>query len=257
VRRALFALALGLALGLLAVPAPGSALAAQAVSVSAAFAPERLGAPTAVTFGFEVHAVNIENAFGFKIPSPLTGIDFHYPADLGLGTSGLGLATCNEAALQIHGPSACPANSIMGSGGALAEFQVSPEVEEETAQIALVAGPSPNGYLNMLISATGVYPVAARIIMSTLLEPGQLKIIVPLVPGVVEGPDVAVIRAHVTIGGNLTYYRRSHGKKIAYRPQGILLPRSCPKGGFHFTGTFTFLDASHVNAQTVVKCPRR
>ena len=118
-----------------------------------------------------------------------------------------------------------------------------------------MAGPSQNGYLKLLISASGAYPVAARIVMSTLLLPGQLQINVPLVAGLPEGPDVAVVRVNVTIGGNLTYYERSHGKKVAYRLQGILLPRRCPAGGFRFRANFSFLDGSHAQSQTVVRCP--
>jgi hypothetical protein len=59
----------------------------------------------------------------------------------------------------------------------------------------------------------------------------------------------------VTIGGNLTYYERSHGKRVAYRPQGILLPKRCPRGGFRFHADFSFLDGTRSEAQTVVKCP--
>jgi hypothetical protein len=228
-----------------------SAFSTQITSISAGFSPLRLGSPTALSLGFDVRTPD------GSLPSALTGLVFHYPTDLGIGTSGLGLTTCTLSKLSLDGPKACPPNSIMGRGIALAEFQVSPEVSEENAEIALVAGPSQNGYLKLLISATGAYPVAARIVMSTLLLPGQLQISVPLVEGLPEGPDVAVVRVNVTIGGKLTYYGRSHGKKVAYRPQGILLPKRCPPGGFRFHTGFSFLDGTRSEAQTVVKCPRR
>lgn len=241
---------LGVSLALWVSLGAASAAAKQLTSISAGFSPLRLGSHTALSLGFDVR-----NAGG-GLPAALTGIDFHYPADLGIGTSGLGLATCTQAKLSMDGPKACPPNSIMGRGSALAQFQVSPEISEESAEIALVAGPSQNGYLKLLISASGAYPVAARIVMSTLLLPGQLQISVPLVEGLPEGPDVAVVRVKVTIGGKLTYYERSHGKKVAYRPQGILLPKRCPRGGFRFRAGFSFLDGTHSEAQTVVKCPR-
>jgi hypothetical protein len=79
---------------------------------------------------------------------------------------------------------------------------------------------------------------------------------VPLVPGVPEGPDVAVVKVRVRIGGNLVYYRRAHGRKVAYRPQGVRLPPHCPKGGFRFNASFSFVDGSSAQAQTVVPCPR-
>jgi hypothetical protein len=242
---ALAAIALG------ALSAPAVAGAQQIASISAGFSPYRLGAHTAVSLGFAIRAAD------GGLPSALTGIVFRYPSQIGLATNGLGLAACDPSTLSQDGPKACPRDSIMGRGSALAKFQVSPEIQEEEGMIALVAGPSQNGYLNMLISATGVFPVAARVVMSTLLLPGRLKIAVPLVPGVPEGPDVAVAKVNVTIGGNLVYYKRVHGRRVAYRPQGVTLPRRCPKGGFHFSATFSFLDGSSAQAQTVLRCPRR
>lgn len=227
-----------------AAGAPG----VQTASITAALSPGRLGQPSALSLGFEIERT------GGGLPSPLTAIDFHYPAQLGLATSGLGVASCAPRALSLKGPKACPPNSIMGYGSALARFQVSPEVSEESAAIALVAGPSQGGYLKLLISATGTYPVAARIVMSTVLLPGHLRVSVPLVPGIPEGPDVAVVRVRATIGGHLTYYRRAHGRTIVYHPPGILLPRHCPRGGFRFWATFSFQDGSSAEARTAVPC---
>lgn len=245
---ALVPLIAALAVGALS---PADAGAQQLASISAGFAPYRLGAHTAVSLAFRIRAAD------GGLPSALTGIVFRYPHQLGLGANELGQTSCNPSTLQSDGPKACPRNSIMGRGSATVQFKLSPEISEEQARIALVAGPSQNGYVNMLISATGIYPVAAREVMPTLLLPGRLQIDVPLVPSVPEGPDVAVASANVTIGGNLVYYRRSHGRKIAYRPQGVLLPKRCPHGGFRFEATFSFLDGSTATAQTVLKCPRR
>lgn len=44
-----------------------------------------------------------------------------------------------------------------------------------------------------------------------------------------EGGYVTVVQAHVTIGGELTYYEHVRGRAIAYRPRGVELPRRCPK----------------------------
>jgi hypothetical protein len=230
--------------------APATARAEQLARISAGFSPLRLGEHTTVSLGFDIRTSD------GSLPSALTGIVFRYPPQLGLATSGLGVASCDPGKLAYYGPKACPQNSIMGSGSALARFQVSPEISEETASIALVAGPERQGYVQLLISATGTYPVAARIVMRALLLPGRLKFSVPLVPGIPEGPDVAVVRVKATLGGRLTYYERSNGRRIAYRPQGVKLPRSCPRGGFRFSATFSFLDGTQAQARTVVPCPR-
>lgn len=233
-----------------ALAAPAPAYSQQLVSISAGFYPLRLGAHTTVSLGFDIRTAD------GSLPSALTGIVFHYPPQLGLATSGLGEASCNPRKLAYYGPRACPANSIMGAGRALAKFQVSPEISEEAASIALVAGPEQHGYVQMLISATGTYPVAARIVMRALLLPGRLQFSVPLVPGIPEGPDVAVVSVKAVLGGKLTYYERRHGKRIAYHPPGVKLPRRCPHGGFRFSATFSFLDGTQAQARTVVPCPR-
>jgi len=229
---------------------PGTASAAQTASISTAFTPLRLGAPSTVSLGFEI------KAGAGQVPPPLTGVDFHYPSDLGIATSGLGTASCQVAELEAHGPSICPPNSRMGSGSAFVEIPVGGEVRTETASIGLVAGPSENGFVKLLVSATGLSPVAARIVMPSLLLAGDLKLTVPLVESLPGAPDVSVVRVHVTLGGNLTYYETRHGKRVAYRPRSIVLPKRCPRGGFQFSATFDFQDGTQAEARKTVACPK-
>jgi hypothetical protein len=229
---------------------PGTASAAQSASISTVFTPLRLGAPTTVSLGFQI------SAGPGQVPSPLTGVDFHYPSNLGIATSGLGTASCAVAELEAHGPSICPPNSRMGSGSAFVEIPVGGEVRTETASIGLVAGPSENGFIKLLVSATGLSPVAARIVMPSLLLAGDLKLTVPLVESLPGAPDVSVVRVRVTLGGNLTYYERRHGKMVPYRPRSVVLPKTCPRGGFRFSATFSFLDGSVAGATRTVGCPR-
>ncbi len=228
-----------------------SAAATPDARMSAAFSPERLGAPTALSVGLSLAGA------GAQPPAPIGGIDIHYPQNLGLITSNLGLASCPPEALEIEGPSTCPANSRMGAGSALVEFQVQHETRDEQVRLALVAGPSPDGRLHILISATGEYPVFASIVMSAVVLPDELQVTVPPIPGLPEGPDVSLISMHVTIGGNLTYYEHAHGRTIAYRPRGISLPPSCPRGGFRFATSLSFLDGTRSSVGATVACPPR
>ncbi len=233
---------------LLALGLPAAASAKQLAQIEAGFSPYELGRPTALSLGFQIEAV------GGGLPSALTAITFRYPRKLGLASTELGLAHCNPKTLRVRGPRACPGNSLMGRGSALAKFQIGPEVDEEAASIALIAGPSAHGYIQMLISATGAYPVSERIVMPTILYPGRLQITVPRIESIPEGPDIAVTEAHVSIGGHLTYHERRHGHLHAFHPKGILLPRRCPKAGFPFSATFSFTDGTTAQAQTVVPC---
>jgi hypothetical protein len=236
---------------------PATAHAAQSVSLSAMFTPERLGVSTTLGIGFRIAAP------AHRVPSPLTGVDLRYPANLGIALSGLGLATCSAQTLEAFGPVACPANSLMGYGIALAEVAVGPEIIRETARITVVRAPTQNGHLALLVHANGGGPVNAQIVFPAVLlasSPpfgGRLHMNVPLVPSIPGAPDVAVVQVSSTLGPrNITYYERVHGRTVGYTPKGILLPSSCPRGGFPFAARFSFQDGSHAAAHTAVPCPR-
>jgi hypothetical protein len=136
------------------------------------------------------------------------------------------------------------------------EIPVGGEVRTETASLALVAGPSPDGYVRLLVAATGLSPVIARIVIPSLLQTGEFELAVPLVESLPGAADVSVVQANLIIGGNITYYEPVHGKNVAYRPEGIGIPRSCPRGGFRFSADFSFLDGGHATARTTVACPK-
>jgi hypothetical protein len=229
---------------------PAVALATPTATMTAAFSPERLGAPTTITASVQIF-------WSERRPPVLTGAQLAYPRNLGFATSGLGLAACDPALLEENGPEACPANSHMGGGSALVEVPIGGYLNRETVQLTVLAGPSPNGYLHLLVSAVGASPVAALVVLYAELLPGRLSITVPPIPTLPEGPHVALVAMHLKLGGHLTYYERVHGKNVAYHPTGIGLPRRCPRGGFPFGATFAFLDGRHASAHTRVPCPHK
>jgi hypothetical protein len=233
------------------------AQAAPSVSLTATLTPERLGHGTTLGFGFDVATQP------GHVPPPLTQLSVLYPANIGIALSGVGIATCTAVTLEIFGPEGCPPDSRMGFGSALAEIPIGPEIIQENGEISVVRAPTENGHFAILVYAKGVRPVDARIVFPGLLlgapSPfgGLIRMAVPLVPSVPEAPDVAVVHVQTTIGpDHLTYYERVHGKLVAYNPQGILLPNRCPRGGFQFGATFSFLDGSRASAHTAVPCPR-
>lgn len=229
---------------------PSGAHAAATARMTAGFTPNRLGAPTTISAGFRL-------TWSERRPPVLTAVRLEYPHNLGFATSGLGLAPCDPAILEENGPEACPPNSRMGGGSALVEVPIGGLLYQENTQLTLLAGPSANGYLQLLVSAVGATPVAALVVLSAELLPGRLAITVPPIPTLPEGPYVALVAMHLTLGGHLTYYERVHGRNVAYHPAGIGLPRSCPAGGFPFAASFAFLDGRHANARTKVACPRK
>jgi hypothetical protein len=247
----LLALAATLSIGL-ATPTQ----ATQATKLTVSLTPETLGAGTTIDFGFQIAAAN------GRVPPPLVALDLRYPANIGLITSGLGLATCEPATLEALGPIACPPDSLMGFGNALVEIPFGPEVITEPAQITIWMGPIAEGYLQLLFYANGSAPVSAQLIFRSLLREapppygGSLDTSIPIVPTLPEGPDAAVVQMHSTLGPkHITYYTYSHGRTIAYQPIGLRLPQTCPRGGFPFQATFTFIDHTHAHARTSVPCP--
>jgi hypothetical protein len=242
-------LALVLAAALSAVQTTGAG-AAQTAKINARFRPERLGAATTVSLGFQLPPRD-GNA-----PAALSSMQLVYPPDLGLATSGLGLTSCSPTELEAVGGEACPANSRMGYGSAVVELPLKIETVKEHISLEVFAAPSPDGYLHVLVYASGTFPVYAQVLLSGVLLRGQLNVVVPPIPSFPEAPYVVMTQMQLTLGGNLTYYERSAGKLIAYHPPGVGLPTRCPRGGFPFAATFGFIGGAHASARTSVPCPK-
>jgi hypothetical protein len=228
----------------------------QQIKFTVALTPERLGAPTTIHFNFRIAGPR------GSVPPPLTGVDLLYPVNLGLINSGLGLATCAPAALELLGPVACPRDSLMGHGTALVEIPIGPETIRETGDITTWLAPVQNGHLALLFYAEGQTPVSAQLIFtSQILEAplpygGSLDTIIPPIPGLPDGPYVAVVQMNATLGSQgITYYTYAHGHRISYHPDGLRLPHACPHGGFPFAATFEFADGTRSSAHTRVACP--
>ena len=155
-----------------------------------------------------------------------------------------------------------PTNSLMGHGTALAEIPIGPEILDETAQITIVRTIEHNGHLALLIYAEGQTPVDAEIVFPGLILPasppfgGRLRMGVPLIPSLAEGPNVAIVQFQSTLGPlHLHYTERAHGRTVRYEPKAIPLPDHCPQGGFAFVAKFRFMDGSNAIARTAVPCP--
>jgi hypothetical protein len=239
--------------------APG---AAQAVTIDASlhasFSPNRLNAPTTITFGFDLRTSE------GTAPPPLTSMDLQMPAGVDYTSTTLGLAVCKPAALLAKGLAGCSPNSRLGYGSAVVEVPFGTGAGHEIPEIQALAGPSPHGNLVVLFYANGESPVYAQLAFSGEVLPdkgrfgSQLAATIPLVTSVPGGPDVSITSVQTTIGpSHLTYYKRVHGRRVAYHPRGVSVPSRCPAGGFPFAAAFTFLDGSHATATTAVACPPR
>jgi hypothetical protein len=233
------------------------ARAAQSVELDPSFTPYRLGAPATIDLGLQIRAP------AGQIPSALREVEVRYPRNLGFALSGLGLDVCAPAMLEAAGAGGCPADSIMGRGSATAELRFGSELVTENASISIARAPDQEGHIALLLYVTGPSPVNTQILSPAQLLPtsppfgGRLNMQLPLVPSVPGAPDVAIVALDVTLGPQgLTYYERAEGATLAYTPKGILLPKTCPRGGFPFAATLSFLDGSHPQARATLPCPR-
>jgi len=232
-------------------------LPAHSVKLTATLSPERLGAATTIRIGFRVSTP------AGRAPSPVTAVGLSLPTGLSIATSDLGLETCEPAKLESEGLAGCPVDSLMGRGSAAAEVPFGSGFVTENAPMSLFSGPLRDGHPQLVFFAEGEYPVLASIVFAALLLPahapfgGTLTAALPLVPSVRDGPDLALVRLQTTIGAKgIVYIERHKGKTISFRPRGIVLPQSCPRGGFRFAAQLSFQDATSAGATTAVPCPR-
>jgi hypothetical protein len=230
--------------------------AAQPVDLQVALRPEHLGAGTTMDFRFEIVTPP------GRVPPPLTAVEFRYPANFGLLTSGLGLATCTTTTLEELGPEGCPAEAQMGFGSAVVEIPVGPEIVRETGNLTAWMAPPQEGHIALSFYAEGTTPILAQLIFPGVVlaaaQPfgGRLHTHIPIIPTLPEAPNAAVVRLRATIGPlDVTYYRHAGGRTLGYQPNGIVLPRTCPRGGFPFEAAFSFLDGSRSAAHTSIPCP--
>jgi len=209
---------------------PHMAASTPTASLSASFEPERLGGRTTLRFGFQIAGP------GGQVPPALTAVSLSYPESLGIAFSRLGLVTCTTAQLEASGVSGCPEDSIMGFGSATAEISLGADLVGEPVPLTILRAPDEEGHISLLFDAVDV----------------------PLIPSLPGAPDVAIVRLRATLGpSGVIYFKPLEGRTIVYQPPGLLLPDSCPKGGFPFAAQFSFVDGSHASARSVEACPAR
>jgi hypothetical protein len=235
-----------------------SALAVPRVTLHAGFNPERLGHSTTLNLRIQV-APGSE-----PIPPPLVHAQLRYPAGLDVQLSGLGIEACTAATLETMGITACPPDSVMGEGRAIAEFLIAHNIVREVASLTAVRTNEQEGHLTMLLYVYDETAVSAQLILTSQLLPaggpfaGLVSIQIPLVQSLPGTPDLSVAEIQLGLGPEtLTYSEKVAGKVVHYIPEGIALPKRCPRGGFPFAVTLGFADGTTARAFNAVPCPAR
>jgi hypothetical protein len=225
-----------------------SADAATAVGLNASFAPNRLGADTALTLSLRF------SGGSEGVPSPLNTLALRLPA--GLGVELRGPSTCSRARLRRRGAAGCPAAALLGRGRARLEVHAgSQTIPEQAALWAFRGPPGAGGAATLEIFGVGSTPLDERTISSGVVHGdsvpfgSRLTVTVPPIPTVALEPNASFDSLSLTLG--------SVGRTPRARAAGprILVPRRCPTGGFPFAVAAVFADGSRARAATAVRCP--
>jgi len=221
----------------------------------AAFTPDKLGSPTNVS-----GEAKIVSDIPGEIPTPIVGTTLEGPAGLTLDLKGTG--TCTEAILLSQaGPEGCPKNSIAGFGGGTGALRLGTQIIEEPFTLDFFLGDNHPNHTVLLIYLNAVSPVSVQIVFTAVIEKEPppyglgFHVNIPLIPG---ASDATALSVHISIGApNVFYYTKVHGKRKRLHVKGIVLPKTCPKGGFPAKTVLNFQDGTNSENKFTIPCPKK
>jgi hypothetical protein len=232
------------------------AWATETLTTHVSFSPDKLGAPTNVSARGEFHSTS------GRVPSPVSEVTVYLPAGLKIEVQGAG--TCIAARLEAIGPSACPADSRIGFGGGKGLLELAKEVIPEAYTIDLFIGPKENGHLVVLAYVQARSPALIELVVVAkevhAPKPYGLGFssTVPPIPTLPGASNASIESLFLTVGDkNVAYYRAIRGKRRLVHVNGIVVPRTCPDGGFPYKALVSFEDGSSLTNTGTIPCPPR
>jgi hypothetical protein len=222
----------------------GTAQAETIATITPSLYPRRLGARGALV-------LTIRFAGGESgLPSQVRRAVVRFPAGLRLEIPTL--RGCSTALLQRSGPLSCPAQSEIGSGHALVQARAGSQIISEDVRLWAFLGPLRNLQPTFEILGEGYTPLRERVVITaTLLADRppfgeQLSISIPPIATLPLEPDASIVTFTLTVGAR----GRTQGANA------IVVPSSCPAGGFPFAAQFTYADGASGSALATSSCPR-
>jgi hypothetical protein len=221
------------------------------IEVSERFTPDRLGAPT-----------NLSLSARLSVPEAVRRLTVFTPA--GLRIDARGASTCRKATLEQHGPEGCPATSRAGFGGGVGLLALPREAVRERFTLDFFFASLEPRHIALLVYASGFSPVVVeRLAIAREVDappPYGLGFSVELPPvATIPGARPATIESvFATLGAaNVVYPERVHGRRRLVRVRGLLVPRSCPAGGFKARASLDLLGGQSMTLEPTVPCPAR
>lgn len=242
----LTAVALAMALSAYATfSAPAWAANATTATIGVALSPDRLGARAALTF--TIHYSGGES----EVPAAVRRSTLKFPADMSISVPTL--HSCSRRRLLARGASGCPARARLGGGHALVEGLTGSQLITETIALSAFLGPPHNLQPTVEILGQGFTPYDQRTVLTGAVVQNDppygegITMTTPAIPTVPLEPDASIVTMSLTVGAS------KHGH--ASSGDAILVPRSCPVGGFPFAAEFAYADGSRSATTTTVPCP--
>jgi hypothetical protein len=230
------------------------AFASEVFTTKIYFTPNKLGAPANLS-ATTVFALN-----GTAVPTPIGHVLAYGPAGLKVDVAGAG--TCSKQLLEEKGPSGCPADSRIGFGGGLGLVEIAKEFIKEPYTLDFFVAPKENGHLTFLIYAQGSSPVSVELVIVAKEVHGSgpygigFEFEIPPIPTLPGAAYASVETNYFTVGSQkVAYYHIVHGRQKLVHVKGLIVPKRCPKGGFPFKVTVSFLDGTSATDTYAAPCP--
>lgn len=207
--------------------------------------PTRLGARGAV--GFRVQFSEPSQG----VPAPVRRMVLRFPAGLVLDLPHL--RSCSELRLRARGAGGCPAESALGRGHALVEARLGSQIMAENISLWVFLGPLHNLQPTILILGRGYTPFDKRVVFSGSLLTDrapygeQLAVSIPPIATLPLEPNASIVTFSLTVG--VAKPHREHDQNT------VVVPSTCPAGGFPLAGEFAYADGSSGSAHATIRCP--
>jgi hypothetical protein len=232
------------------------AFASETFTITSYFTPDKLGAPA----NLSAKAVFASN--GGTAPTPVGHVLAYGPA--GLEVDVAGMSTCAKPLLEQKGPGGCPEKSKIGFGGGIGLVEIGGEFVKEPYTLDIFLAPREAGRLAFLVYAKGNSPVSLEVtfLAKEVQAPKPYGIgfefQIPPIPTLPGAAYASVETGNFTIGSpHVAYYQTIHGKKRLVHVKGLIVPKTCSKGGFPFKVTIDFLDGTQSTDMYTAPCPSR
>lgn len=219
------------------------------------FTPDRLGGSTNLSLTAELPAVA-----GDAQPERVTKLTLYAPG--GLGVDARGALTCSRTALEGHGPAACPARSRVGFGGGVGVLALPSQTIRAHFSLDFFFASTRPGALSLLAYASTTSPLVEELVLIarevSAPKPYGLgfSVEVPPIATLPGAAPASLESVFASLGAaNVEYYERVHGKRRLVPLRGLLVPKSCPSGGWLAEAAVVFADGGSLTVHPRIPCP--